>query len=255
MTVEIRDEIVEAEVPVRVRRYRPSDTIATTVVWAHGGGFTAGGLDMPEAHEVARALADGGVEVVSVDYRLVDAAVRYPDPQLDVAAVIAHEAARGPVVAGGASAGATLIAGAVARLAERRLPVIGVVLAYPLLHRVVPAPTVPLDLDGVPDAARFPPARLAAIVDAFAPPPVADAWTFVGDAVPASFPPTLILLSERDELRPSGEGFARELAARGVAVEVRLEPRTLHGHLDEPGAPAFDDSTAAMLRWLRRLAD
>ena len=40
------------------------------LVWAHGGGFAGGDLDMPEADGVARALAARGVTVVSVDYAL-----------------------------------------------------------------------------------------------------------------------------------------------------------------------------------------
>ncbi|QNE44248.1 carboxylesterase family protein [Frigoribacterium sp. NBH87] len=43
---------------------------APVLVWAHGGGFFRGGLDQPEAHEVASALARRGVGVVTVDYRL-----------------------------------------------------------------------------------------------------------------------------------------------------------------------------------------
>ena len=40
------------------------------LVWAHGGGFAGGDLDMPEADGVARALAARGITVVSVDYAL-----------------------------------------------------------------------------------------------------------------------------------------------------------------------------------------
>jgi acetyl esterase/lipase len=53
-------------------------------VWAHGGGFAAGDLDMPEAHAVATALAARGIAVVSVDYRLVGPGCRYPAPSDDV---------------------------------------------------------------------------------------------------------------------------------------------------------------------------
>ncbi|MFJ4171658.1 alpha/beta hydrolase fold domain-containing protein [Paenarthrobacter sp. NPDC089714] len=60
--------------PVRLRWYRPIPSRARVpapiLVWAHGGGFFAGGIDQPEAHDVARALSDRGVTVVTVDYRL-----------------------------------------------------------------------------------------------------------------------------------------------------------------------------------------
>ncbi len=50
----------------RMPRRRPG----ARLVWAHGGGFVAGDLDMPEADWVARTLAARGVTVVSIDYRL-----------------------------------------------------------------------------------------------------------------------------------------------------------------------------------------
>ncbi|MEV6345674.1 alpha/beta hydrolase fold domain-containing protein [Actinoplanes sp. NPDC051851] len=58
------------------------------LVWAHGGGFRHGDLEMPEAHMVAAELARrAGVIVVSVGYRLATGTVRYPVPIDDVHAV------------------------------------------------------------------------------------------------------------------------------------------------------------------------
>lgn len=95
------------------------------LVWAHGGGFAFGDLDMPEADWVARAIADRGVTVVSIDYRLVgDGSGRYPAGSDDVLAAwrwtLAHADELGldpeRLVIGGASAGANLVTGAVLRL-------------------------------------------------------------------------------------------------------------------------------------------
>ena len=94
------------------------------LVWAHGGGFAAGDLDMPEADWVARSLAARGVTVVSVDYRLVGDGCRYPAPSDDVLAAwrwtLAHAEELGVdpdrLAIGGASAGANLVAGAVLRM-------------------------------------------------------------------------------------------------------------------------------------------
>jgi acetyl esterase len=95
------------------------------LVWAHGGGFVAGDLDLPEADWVAGAFAAGGVVVVSIDYRLaVEPAGRYPAGSDDVLAAwrwtAAHAADLGidpaRLVIGGASAGANLVTGAVLRL-------------------------------------------------------------------------------------------------------------------------------------------
>jgi len=111
-----------------VRAY-PADAAAPRptpgLVWAHGGGFVAGDLDMPEADWVARALAARGITVVSIDYRLVgDGSGRYPAGSDDVLAAWtwtldhADELGLDPerVAIGGASAGANLVTGAVLRL-------------------------------------------------------------------------------------------------------------------------------------------
>ena len=63
------------DIPLRVY---PATATATgtgaaplpALVWAHGGGFAWGDLDMPEAHWVSQQLAARGITVVSVDYRL-----------------------------------------------------------------------------------------------------------------------------------------------------------------------------------------
>ncbi|HEU4757015.1 MAG TPA: alpha/beta hydrolase fold domain-containing protein [Agromyces sp.] len=107
--------------PADVATARPT----AGLVWAHGGGFAAGDLDMPEADWVARAFAGRGLTVVSIDYRLVgDGSGRYPAGSDDVLAAwrwtFTHaddldvDPAR--VLIGGASAGANLVTGAVLRL-------------------------------------------------------------------------------------------------------------------------------------------
>ncbi|PPF86535.1 esterase [Pseudoclavibacter sp. RFBJ3] len=148
--------------PVAIRSYAPAASAArlssSPVIWLHGGGFYSGGLDQPETHEVALALARARFEVTTVDYRLVtlggrDRAqreasgsaqrsersgrapqsgrsarwerdrrpdVRFPVPLDDVLAVVEAVASRSgrDVVLGGASAGACLAAAAAYRLAR-----------------------------------------------------------------------------------------------------------------------------------------
>jgi acetyl esterase len=85
---------------VPVRRY---GTSRRTLVWMHGGGFSAGDLDMPEADVVARELVErAGIAVVSVDYRLA----AYPaglDDVVAVASLLSRDS--GPLVIGGTSPG------------------------------------------------------------------------------------------------------------------------------------------------------
>lgn len=237
--------------PVRVRRY-PAGNPRRRLVWAHGGGWSAGDLEMPESHEVARRLAADGSEVIAVDYRLVGEATRYPVPHDDVVAVLtwALEAGDLPVVAGGGSAGGNLVAGAVARLVQEGAALAGVVLAYPLLHRVVPPWGSAPNLDHLEADARFLPDRLVPLTDAFAPVASAGPWAFVGDGPVPRFPPTLIVLSEFDDLRPSGERFAAQLAEAGTEVELVVEPGTLHGHLNEPALPGFAATLRRIAQWL-----
>ena len=104
-------------------------TARPCLVWAHGGGFLGGDLDMREADWTAREVCvRAGAVVVSVDYRLAVDGVCYPVPHDDTVAAIAWvrdnaDGARAstPTASsvGGASAGANLTAGAVLKLRDR----------------------------------------------------------------------------------------------------------------------------------------
>ncbi|ANF32531.1 hypothetical protein A0130_13410 [Leifsonia xyli] len=69
--VRTRDLVVEAPSgPQPARLYR-DDTVAPSgaaLVWAHGGGFIGGHLDMPESNWVALELAARGIPSLAVDY-------------------------------------------------------------------------------------------------------------------------------------------------------------------------------------------
>lgn len=264
-----------------VRVYPAREPNGTGLVWAHGGGFAGGDLDMPEADGVSRALAARRTTVVSVDYRLaplsaewaaaVGAAprggVHYPAASDDVltawrwtrgrAARLRIDTSR--LAIGGASAGANLVTGAVLRLlegADEALPAL-VVLAYPTLLAVQPAPDAALRaaLDAQPDADRFGSDAVLGMYLNYLGGPVDDAplAAIPGLASPADvadFPPTLMINGDVDELRVSGEVFAGTLAAAGREIEVVTEPGTQHGHLnrlDEPAASLSLDRIAARL--------
>jgi acetyl esterase/lipase len=269
-----------------IRVYPARNPHGAGLVWAHGGGFAGGNLDMPEADGVARSLAAHGTTVLSVDYRLAPlpaqwaevvgttprTGVHYPAASDDIIAAwlwASDNAARLRIdserlAIGGASAGANLVTGATLRLIEQGfepLPAL-VVLAYPTLLAVQPAPEAALRaaLDAHPEADGFGPDAVRGMYENYLGGPVEEAPLA---AVPgrataadlASFPPTLMINGEVDELRVSGEVFAATLAEAGRSIEAVVEAGTTHGHLnrpDEPAASASLDRIAARLAALVR---
>jgi acetyl esterase/lipase len=223
----VRDGVI-AGVPVR-----SYGIDGRTLVWLHGGGFSAGDLDMPEADTVARELvARAGVRVVSVGYRLA----AFPAGLDDVVAVVS--ALDEPVLLGGTSAGGNLALAAASTLRGTGR-VDSLVLAYPYLHVVHPAaPSDLLDrMAPLPESARFTPAKMRAMAEFYLgeraddPPPLA----YPGTADLAGLPRTLVIGAEYDDLLTSALDAGRRLRAAGVPVEEYLEPGVLHGHLNTPG--------------------
>lgn len=280
----IDDDSVEGpHGPIPIRIYRPTDNASSRrpgLVWCHGGGFVGGDLDMPEGHEVARGLAGrAGAVVVSVDYRLCPlppgmsmgsvtpssgAEVRFPVPHDDVLAAFrwtrTHAVDLGldpdRLALGGASAGANLAAGVTLRLRDDGEIPHQLLLAYPVLHPTMPAPSPELAeaIAVTPPLLRFPPELCTAMSENYlggstegAPP-----YAFAGLSTDLTgFPPTLIDNDEFDDLRCSGEAFARQLRDAGVDVEQVTTQGVPHGHLNRVG---FDPTHASLDRMAARLA-
>ena len=261
-----------------VRVYPAPEPNGTGLVWAHGGGFLFGDIDMPESDWVARQLASRGTTVVSVDYRLapvpegfhpgVEEAPGhiYPAGSDDMVTAIrwtrAHAEELGisldALAVGGTSAGGNLAAGAALRLAGTEEAPALALLAYPTLLAVQPAPDAELRaaLDANPDADRFQPEVVLGMYENYLGGPIDDAPlpAVPGDATAsdlAQYPPTFIVNGDVDELRVSGEHFAATLAAAGRDIEVLTEPGTQHGHLNRPEEPA---ATRTIERFAARLS-
>lgn len=247
-----------------VRLYPAASPNGSGLVWAHGGGFAFGDLDMPEADFVARTLADAGTTVVSVDYRLAAGGVRFPVPLDDVVTAWGWTHARREelgidrLAIGGASAGGNLAAAAALRLAGTATAPDLVVLAYPTLLAIQSAPDARLRaaLDADPFADRFGPQVVREMYENYlgAPAstaPVEAAPGLATAAQLADYPPTLIVNGDIDELRVSAEVFAATLRAAGREIECILEPGTGHGFLNRPDEPA---ATAVLARIAARLA-
>lgn len=223
------------------------------LVWAHGGAFLGGHLDMPEANWVAMELASAGIPVVSIDYAKCVGGVHYPAPTDDVLACWNHVvdqvdgllgiSAHG-LVLGGASAGATLAAGAVQRLIDEGGTVpAGLVLVYPALHP--DSVHASASLDHLPEGMRGITLNYAGSREA-----LGDPRAFPGVGSGREFPPTLTVACERDGFVASAADFHATLERAGADSTLRIEEGADHGHLNEPNDATARRSIDAMREWI-----
>jgi len=238
--------------PARIYRDETAAPTGRALVWVHGGAFIGGYLDMPESNWVALELASRGIPVFAVDYTKCLGDVHYPVPSDDVLA--AWEYARSnaqellgvapeALLLGGASAGGTLTAGAVARLRDAGSAVpAGLVSVYPAAHPDGGHP------GEIPDPAS--PMTQIALNFAGSAENLANPHVFAGLGSGAGFPPTLVVVCELDGLRPSGEAFAALLAAANVDVRVHLESGADHAHINEPSDPTALPTIEAIAEWV-----
>jgi acetyl esterase len=241
--------------PLPARIYVDAAAVPTGrgMVWAHGGAFLGGNLDMPEANWVSLELASSGVPVISIDYTKCIGGVHYPAPSNDVLA--AWEFVREHsdellgidptgLFIGGASAGATLAASAVQRLSDGGRPVpAGLVLVYPALHP--DSVRASASLDETPDSLRGISMNYAGSVHALTDPQV-----FPGVGTASGFPSTLIVACEFDGFVASAIEFHRTLERAGVSAALRIEEGADHGHINEPSDSAAHRTIDAMREWI-----
>lgn len=271
----------------RTRLYPAESPTGAVLVWAHGGGFLGGTLDMPEADETARLLAARGVAVASVDYSLAPAdlllelpdeqrgpnvpsraqieaeiaasgpRVRYPVASVQLLAAfdwaVAHAEELGGaperVAIGGASAGGNLAASAALRARDRGASApAALLLCYPALHAELP-PASPDLRAALGDADRERP-RVLELNYVGDPALLREPYAFPGGHDVRGLPPTTIVNAGRDRLRASGEAFAAELALAGVDVALHQERGADHGFLNVPGDPAALRTVARFARAL-----
>jgi acetyl esterase/lipase len=244
--------------PQPARTYRDTTAVPSgrALVWVHGGAFIGGYLDMPESNWVALELAARGTPVLAVDYTKCLGDAHFPVPSDDVLAAwrFAREHAddlfgvpTDALLLGGASAGGTLTAGAIARLRDAGEPVpAGLVSVYPAAH---PDGAHPGE---IPDAAS--PLTQISLNYAGSAESLADPHVFAGLGTGRGFPPTIVVVCEHDGLRPSGEAFAAMLRDAGIPVAVHLEPGADHAHINEPSDPTALPTIEAIARWVGDLA-
>ena len=250
--------------PVAGRLYLPAAPASgVAFVWAHGGAYLWGDLEMPESNWVGLALAARGIPVLCLDYRKALHGVHHPVLSDDVLAgwtwAAEHADALGVSAdrlhLGGASAGANLACGVALRLrdAGRRVPR-SLVLCYPTMHSDLPEPSAELATalaaSGQADPGFNALAREVNLHHVGTEAGMADPYAFPANAALGGLPPSFILNAEFDGLRASADAFAVQLAAAGVPVRVEFEPGARHGQLNEPMTDAGQRSLARIAGWL-----
>ncbi|WP_193596609.1 alpha/beta hydrolase [Microbacterium sp. YJN-G] len=249
---------------VPARFYKPEAPARAGFVWIHGGAFIAGDLDGAEANWVSLRLAAGGIAVLSLDYRKALGGVHYPVPLDDVAAgwdwaVRNAERFGVPVSSlhlGGASAGANLAAGLAKRVRDTHGAArpASLVLAVPLVHARHPDLS---DEDlrtmraGAPGAI-FEPEDIVHMVNNYAGTRsvLADPYAFAANGDLTNQPPMLVLTSEFDSLRPSGEAYAAAVAAAGGVAKLMMVRGAPHAALVNLESASGRFSIEAIADWI-----
>ena len=210
--VEVREDSI-AGVPVR--RYLPRAPRPGAFVYAAGGGWVFG---TPATHDAyTRALAAAtSLEVVSVGFR------RSPEARLPAAVEDCTAVARAvdATFVGGDSGGGLLAA----EVATRVSGLAGCVLLYPALDPALASD----DYDAGLPPVRAEMAWYWAQYTGPDRPPFADISPLYRE-LPATLPPHLILEASHDPMVAEGRAYARELRARGVAVELHTYEGQIHG--------------------------
>ena len=251
---------------VPIRRYRPAvSSVAPTLLWLHGGGFFAGDLDLPESHSVALVLAQRGVPVVTVYYRLGPlpgmpwigrrgprGRRRWPVPHDDVVAVhrtLRAESGAG-LLLGGASAGACLAAGVTAGLVAAGADTPdGLVLAYGFFHARLPRDRAVQRRVRGHRRVTHAPWGLDRANRVHAGAALGEACAFPGGHDLTGFPSTLMVDADRDAMRASGDRFAVELGAAGVALERHVLTESRHAFLNRPSGEDFRQAVDLVVGW------
>jgi acetyl esterase len=237
----------QGEIPVRL--YWPENKTAHALpglVWFHGGAFMFGGLDMNEGDVASRELAHrAGAVVMSVDYRLVTPERKFPTSQIDGLAAAqwfkqnAAELGVDPnrITISGASAGACLTASVMLQLRDRdELDGVRNILIYPIAHSTLPEFSAELTekLTEVPRHIVFSLEDTTWINSNMGYETVDESfYCYPGDSNNlAGVTETLIINSEYDSLRASGEKYFEQLLAAGVNATQVTAMGAIHGHLN-----------------------
>ncbi len=250
--------------PLEGRLYRPADAgnagPGPAILFFHGGGFVAGGLD---SHEMAcrRLAALSGLPVLAATYRL---APEHPlpaahDDALSILAQIGREGASwgldpGRLILAGDSAGGNLALATALDAPVDGCRIAGVLLFYPVLSFDQPYPSrAALGRDYLLTE------RLIQAFNDFAIPDEAQRadprFNLLHRGPMDHCPPVMLLTAGYDPLRDEGFALAARLSADGVTVTHRHEPSLIHAFIHMTGVTgAVQPLLAEAANWCRRTA-
>ncbi|AFU70764.1 alpha/beta hydrolase fold-3 domain protein [Bifidobacterium asteroides PRL2011] len=253
-TVTFEDSTVSGPygaIPIRVYRRKKitNASVKSWLLWMHGGGFTEGDLNLPEAHAFCAEMVDRcGIGCVSVDYRLVKGNTnRYPTAFEEILAVwqwlvndfLDTDVSTIPqMFIGGASAGGNLASALCLKASDCpdivRKPD-GLLCAYGVFHALT-CPSITgweHNMSILPQPLRFDDkvfrdTQLTYVGNVDTKP----RYSAAGESQPIGFPPTALICAEFDDLAQSTIQFSAQLQRAGVEVRTRMALGTLHGFLN-----------------------
>lgn len=240
---------------ISMRIYQPTKATPTSwLLWLHGGGFTGGSLDSPEAHAFCAELsARYNFACVSVDYTLATPqAPSYPYALDDVIQswswMVQHafttnvDEQKPTLCIGGASAGATLAASATQCIiamhtqdSSLTLPqaFLGAYGVYHTMQQQLIPDNWEFNTSILPEPLRFTAQSCGQMFEHY----TGAAYFFPKYSIPAQeslhdFPPSALLCSEFDDLAPSSIAFAKQLQTAQHPTSLAMALGALHGYFN-----------------------
>lgn len=236
------DMVRDVAGPVPARLYFPGpDRPAPVLIWAHGGGFTTGGLDTHD-RLCRRLAAQSGCAVLCFDYRLA------PDHKFPAAIedcrdtilwIIAHGDKFGidnqRVAIGGSSAGGNLaIASALMMRDARHMPVRLIAAVYPVLDLEVCSDSARRHAEGYQLTTAMMRAYIARYLE--------DGQDLRAPYLSPLHAPSLaglarvhLIAAEFDPLVDDSTTFADRLRHAKIPVTLSVYPGVMHGFFAQAG--------------------
>lgn len=235
---------------IRVRVYQPEGA-TIPVLYAHGGGFSLGGLTSCD-HICRRLAVEANVVIVSVEYRLAPEHP-FPVPLQDCEDALnwmltqPWDSTR--LVVAGDSAGGNLAAALALRCRDQGPRLTGQLLIYPAVDLTAAGPGVN-NYKGIGVTAED--CRLCAELYLAGQDPTQPYASPLHAPDLTGLAPALVVVVEHDPLRDEGRAYAARLREAEVAVDLIDVPDHVHGSLSLPALyEGIDELYERMSAFLR----